>query len=498
MPPRPPSTPSIVLLALLTTTAPITTNALTPTPNEEADCKTHPPIRIRHNQGPLGLILTRHPTTQDPIHRPGNGVTHGNGTQDNPYVIQGWCIPAPTHRPGHPTQGLPAIRIQDTTAHLVIQNTTIGHDPATNRSPWAAGIAITGSTNVTLRNNTITNTRHALNLDRTHATRVVSNTLRDNRNAGIHLRGTHGTQVVANTIEGTNGSPLDDWTIWPLPGIIDPCWFMDCDGAIQLENTHNTTITRNHLHHNRIGIESNTAQATTIHANHIAHNSVGTFLRGPNATITHNNVTANHWGMVLTGAWPQITNNTVTNNTRREGMALLGVRGAHVEHNHVAGNGLHGIEIRGRNLTVANNTVQDNAFAGIRVPGKAQSTPKRIVHNTVTGNGGWGITTDAMGTRILDNAVHDNGAGIELDDWRGVVHGNNIAHNGDPGLSVDVGSGPRPVQDNWWGHATGPSGGVTDKCTGTVADGHGQRIEGGRVCFDPWLRRPNPHAGAVR
>jgi len=57
---------------------------------------------------------------------------------------------------------------------------------------------------------------------------------------------------------------------------------------------------------------------------------------------------------------------------------------------------------------------------------------------------------------------------------------------------------PVDATDNWWGHETGPSGGTTDACTSTTADGQGDAIttSNAEVCFAPWRTSPNPDAGA--
>jgi hypothetical protein len=46
--------------------------------------------------------------------------------------------------------------------------------------------------------------------------------------------------------------------------------------------------------------------------------------------------------------------------------------------------------------------------------------------------------------------------------------------------------------NNWWGHASGPSGGVTDPETDAIANGNGSTIisSTNNVKFDPWLKKP--------
>lgn len=133
-----------------------------------------------------------------------------------------------------------------------------------------------------------------------------------------------------------------------------------------------------------------------------------------------------------------------------------------------------------------------------------------LLDNTIANNGREGV--DLRGANddnvLRDNIVENNGdAGIRITDSSSVgeeppsgtiLKANNIESNAGHGLNVEAHDGPVDATDNWWGHDTGPSGGIIDACTGTTADGDGQSIaiDGTDVCFDTWLTEPNPDAGA--
>jgi len=73
-----------------------------------------------------------------------------------------------------------------------------------------------------------------------------------------------------------------------------------------------------------------------------------------------------------------------------------------------------------------------------------------------------------------------------LDDSTVLINFNSLARNGDYGLYVEDSAVTVDATHNWWGHASGPSGGVADPVTGTIADGTGDAVSE-NVHFDPWL-----------
>jgi len=110
-----------------------------------------------------------------------------------------------------------------------------------------------------------------------------------------------------------------------------------------------------------------------------------------------------------------------------------------------------------------------------------------------------GITTSPDG--LLDNStvtieynrIYENDYGIYLESVAGgstvLINFNNIAGGGNYGLYVEDSAVTVDATNNWWGDASGPSGGVADPVTGRIADGTGDAVsENAR--FDPWLAAP--------
>jgi len=92
-----------------------------------------------------------------------------------------------------------------------------------------------------------------------------------------------------------------------------------------------------------------------------------------------------------------------------------------------------------------------------------------ISHNILTG------ATEGVTTR-----------GGMLDDSTVLIKFNSLTGNTDYGLYIDDSTVTVDATDNWWGHASGPSGAVADPVTSRIADGTGDAVSE-NVHFDPWL-----------
>jgi parallel beta-helix repeat protein len=117
-----------------------------------------------------------------------------------------------------------------------------------------------------------------------------------------------------------------------------------------------------------------------------------------------------------------------------------------------------------------------------------------ISHNVLAGAVD-GITTrggllDSSTVIIEDNQIHKNDYGIYLESVTGgstvLINSNRLAGNDDYGLYVEDSAVIVDATYSWWGHASGPSGSVTDPVTSTIADGAGVAVSE-HVRFDPWL-----------
>ena len=117
-----------------------------------------------------------------------------------------------------------------------------------------------------------------------------------------------------------------------------------------------------------------------------------------------------------------------------------------------------------------------------------------ISHSILTGATD-GITTrsgllDGSALTVEDTLIHGNDYGIYLESVTGgsTVHINSdrLTGNDNYGLYVEDSTVIIDATNNWWGTASGPSGGVADPVTATIADGAGDAVSE-HVHFDPWL-----------
>jgi len=145
---------------------------------------------------------------------------------------------------------------------------------------------------------------------------------------------------------------------------------------------------------------------------------------------------------------------------------------------------------------IEGNLVRDFVEGGTGISGQFLNT--EIKNNTVTGYiEGAGMSFELHYGRPLSENVHVEGNtftgnyhGIYVFDTQTTLTGitinfNKIVGNAECGVSNDGGE-TVDATNNWWGDASGPSGGVADPVTGRIAAGTGDAVsENAR--FDPWL-----------
>jgi nitrous oxidase accessory protein NosD len=114
---------------------------------------------------------------------------------------------------------------------------------------------------------------------------------------------------------------------------------------------------------------------------------------------------------------------------------------------------------------------------------------------TVDADGGdfaiWLSSDDESEVTISYNILTGATEGITtrgglLDDSTVLINFNSLAGNDDYGLYVEDSTVIVDATNNWWGHASGPSGGVADPVTSRIADGTGVAVSE-HARFDPWL-----------
>jgi nitrous oxidase accessory protein NosD len=100
-----------------------------------------------------------------------------------------------------------------------------------------------------------------------------------------------------------------------------------------------------------------------------------------------------------------------------------------------------------------------------------------------------GLLNDSTLT-VDDNKIYKNDYGIYLESVAGastvLINHDSLAQNDNYGLYVKNSTITIDATYNWWGDASGPSGGVADPVTARIANGTGVAVSQ-KVHFDPWL-----------
>lgn len=277
--------------------------------------------------------------------------------------------------------------------------------------------------------------------------------------------------------------------------------------GIHLENVDTAAIHSNYITTQSTGIYLGASNGNLVTGNTIFRNAInGIRLESDTEYnyIANNSIIDSRWDgiLVLNSKGTRIVGNTLRNNAWA--LTLGSTYNAEVARNLVRDNAV-GMRAMGAVDRIHNNTVTANLLYGIQLDWITQDTVVRDNNVSMNSGHGIGLTGGVDANRILDNTVtHNDWTGLYVIKLRGETprengfHGNLIEANSEAGLKAHRIDHPINATRNWWGDASGPSGGVTDACTGTVADGAGQRIftPNASACFDPWLHeRPSSPGG---
>lgn len=129
-----------------------------------------------------------------------NGVVSGSGTDDDPYIIEGWEIDA--------QNGLYGIWIKDTDAHFVIRNCLIHGATDNSGEPWGSGIAIVNARNGIVENVICHNNSYGIRII-TEGTIVRNSKFHNNNVRGISIESPN--VLVENNELYNNGDNIVLW-----------------------------------------------------------------------------------------------------------------------------------------------------------------------------------------------------------------------------------------------------------------------------------------------
>lgn len=341
------------------------------------DCTPHGPISIRSDEMfKLGETVG--------VVNPG-----AEGTEEDPYVIEGWCI-----QPSGSSSSLPdrGVRFGDNEARLE-------HWPDVGENQ-----------------------------------------------EGLKLSGTDSHVVVRDNVV-------------PSAQPAHPHGF---DIGLRLVDAANVSVVANTISSNVVGMRAQATEALHVGGNDLSGNAYANLWLSDGATGT------------------SIRNNTIqapTGPAANLGVQTVGVDGLGIENNTIRGTSVGLRTWSSDGVHLANNTITHNDAAA-----DLHSTEATLVDNELSHNEAFGVEVE-----YVDRTVE--------------LHRNNLHDNDGTALKLTSVSTTTDARDNWWGAASGPSGGVQDDCTDALADGEGQAIQirygEEDACFAPWLGGPNPQAGVA-
>lgn len=293
-------------------------------PLDGGEYEDHPPIRIHGD---------------DDFESPLSGVVSGSGTEEDPYVIEGWRI-QPLH-----------IRMSNQGSDDGVGK-LCEPAPAVSTDWWRTsrhhGIEIVGtSAHVVIRNNFV----HARDKISVQGRTVDSRDL-----IGVFLKNADNVRIENNSIGSAEGTEL-------FRGIC-------AEGATNLEIRENSIQRTIHT-----SVSVKKSSMVTIDGNHILESSGygsiadGIELNRVNGATVHGNVLNGHQSAsisVFSGGNHVIQHNTMTD-SRGDGLYMQDVSGPSISYNVVAWNEDDGIRLVDSSNVRANfNNIHDNGLLGVR------------------------------------------------------------------------------------------------------------------------------------
>jgi parallel beta-helix repeat protein len=334
----------------------------------------------------------------------------GNGTEENPYIIEGYEINASTSD---------GIVISSTKAHYIIRDTRIFYGNHSERS-HDYGIDLRRAPNGTIENCTIENYSVGIYLHFTKHAKIYGNTFISNSFYDIIMQGSNYNNISGN-IMGKNGI------------------YMEGD-LIEDVNTHEIDT-------------SNTVNGKPLY--YLKNQKNGSIPQGGGQVILANCTnmvvenqdirnTSNAIQLVYS-SYNSIMNNSIDSND--DGIFLLKSTNNLISHNYIS-NCLGGISIdeESNNNIITNNFFYDN-FYGVSI---FMSDLNSIYKNNFTENwAGVGIIWDSSGNIVDGNIFYNNSErGFELSAVKGNIISNNTVLQSESGICLWQGSSGNRFENN--------------------------------------------------
>ncbi len=361
-----------------------------------------------------------------------NGVVSGNGTVQNPYLIEGWWVFAEYST----NPGAAGIQVQNTNASFVIRNVKVqfGRSCYYNGMTDCDGIDFYNVSNARVENSSIVNDNFGgIYVDSSANVTISNNTISNNYAGAVSLSSCKNVTVQNNVISN-NGSGIYATSLYYSKGFLS------------IGSSSGITITGNSVLDNSDGIGTDFSRDVKVSNNTVMRNSSssgGITVCCENMNLTGNAVSQN--GGVGIGVAPSFSPFPTPVGAPTRPI---------ISGNLVASNGV-GIEIsQATGGTISSNNVTANIDHGIHLD---RVTDEVISNNHIAANGGSNIYLTGSGGNLL---YHNDFVQTRQDS------GQAVDDQGDQN-SWDAGY---PSGGNYWSDFIG-----VDQCSGPLQN----------VCLNP-------------
>ncbi|MBI5001693.1 MAG: right-handed parallel beta-helix repeat-containing protein [Euryarchaeota archaeon] len=432
-----------------------------------------------------------------------HGVTGGNGTQGNPWIIENWDINGSGYGYG--------IYIGNTTDYFVVRNNYLHEASGIGSWPYYSdsGLILYRVQNGSIVNNTASPNNTYGIVFVSSSGNIIANNIASYNSRGIHLA-TSNSNIVSNNIASYNtrgitlassrsniitdntmvedgifilGLSLQHWNThtidtsntvngksvyyWKnqtggiVPGSAGQVILANCtnvvvenqsvsngSSGIELGFSFNNTLANNYASNNIEGICLYSSDRNTIANNIASKNSVGIFIYSSNSnSIANNTISLNGDGIYLDGS----SNTTIVNNTALNNTYFIYFYSSsnNTVVNNTASNNQYGIYLSSSTSnTITNNIASSNNWFGICLDFSSSNT---ITNNIALSNTYYGIYLySSSSNNIANNTAsnnYDGGIILYTSSNYNTITNNNASLNTYKGVSLDSSSGNN-ITDN--------------------------------------------------
>jgi parallel beta-helix repeat protein len=328
-----------------------------------------------------------------------NGITFGNGTESNPYIIENYNISASINN---------SIEIRNTDAHFIIRNMSLHSGKLTTNY----GVFLYNVTNALIDNVTSYNNYYGIMISYSTKVTVTESRFISNRD-GIYLSNSPYVNITnCDTFSnGNNGLIISSSD---HSNIIENEIMYNQNYGIYIDSSDNNLILDNN-----VSTSTSLMYLLSSHYNKIFSNNIwqcdnyGIYL----TSSQHNNISLNSITKTMYGIHPWFSSYTTIWNNNISHNSFAAVSLSHssntvVTNNECLSNGGFGIQTKGESNsnTIMHNELTDASF-GIAL--EDPSVNNEITKNKLIGNYyGLHLKTDSDSNRIRFNTVTKNFIGI--------------------------------------------------------------------------------------